>query len=943
MLFGVFYRPPNSDHVYGSAIEDSIHLAIDTGIMDIVITGDFNYNMLNDVTKRKISSICQQFSLQQCIDQPTHFTENSCSLIDLIFVSNEDNALFCGVGEPFLSQDVRFHCPVFGILNFSKPKSKSFTRHIWSYDRGDFNLLREKASLTDWNLLKNEDIDTYACNITNHILELSKQCIPNKTIRVRPSDLPWITCAIKKHIRKRKRLFRKAKATQDNEIWAKFRRQRNKTTSLIRRSKQTYLEKLAEKLKCNDVSSRDWWSTLKGFICPNKTKTIPPLHSNGNIITETIDKANLLNNFFRDQTIIDDYNIDPPTVTAYPVFSELDSLILTSDDVLSVLKLLPIGKAAGPDGVSNRILKELSEQIAEPLTSLFNESLTKSCIPQAWKIANVSPIAKNDDPSLPSNYRPISLLSNLDKVFERVIFKHIHNHLRDNNILTEYQSGFTPGDSTTNQLTYLYDTFCQALDLGKEVRVVFCDISKAFDRVWHKGLICKLKAAGITGTLLSWFQDYLSNRKQSVVIPGATSELISIGAGVPQGSILGPILFLLYINDIVSEIGSNIRLFADDTSLYIIVEQPETAALQLNLDLEIISDWAKRWLVSFNPNKTEAMIISRKVNKPYHPPLLMTNCQIQEVDSHKHLGLHFSNNGSWHNHIESIKEKAWQRVNVMRKLKFLLDRKSLEIIYISFIRPLLEYGDTIWDNCTLYEKRELDKIQNEAARIVTGATALVSLQALYNEVGWDSLQTRRTNHKLITFFKMQHGLVPHYLSSLTPPSFSETSMYNTRNADDYITIQCHSQSYFNSFLPSVVREWNNLPQQAKQITSLLSFKSFLTSNKIKVPKYYYHGKRKWQAMHVRLRTNCSALNSDLHLKNIVDSGVCSCGAIENAHHYFFQCDKYRHQRDELYTELAFLPSVTLKILLYGDESRGMNDNIHIFDSVQKFIANSKRF
>ena len=122
--------------------------------------------------------------------------------------------------------------------------------------------------------------------------------------------------------------------------------------------------------------------------------------------------------------------------------------------------------------------------------------------------------------------------------------------------------------------------------------------------------------------------------------------------------------------------------------------------------------------MSFNPNKTEAMIISRKVNKPYHPPLLMTNCQIQEVDSHKHLGLHFSNNGSWHNHIESIKEKAWQRVNVMRKLKFLLDRKSLEIIYISFIRPLLEYGDTIWDNCTLYEKRELDKIQNEAARIV---------------------------------------------------------------------------------------------------------------------------------------------------------------------------------------------------------------------------------
>ena len=172
-------------------------MAIDTGILDVVITGDFNYNMLNDNSKRKISSMCQQFSLQQCINQPTHFTENSCSLIDLILTSNVDSVISCGVADLFLSQDVRYHCPIFGILNFSKPKSKSFTRHIWSYDLGDYDLLREKASLTDWNSLKHEKIDTYANNITNHILDISKQCIPNKKVRVRSSDLPWITCSIK--------------------------------------------------------------------------------------------------------------------------------------------------------------------------------------------------------------------------------------------------------------------------------------------------------------------------------------------------------------------------------------------------------------------------------------------------------------------------------------------------------------------------------------------------------------------------------------------------------------------------------------------------------------------------------------------------------------------------------------------------------------------------
>ena len=181
---------------------------------------------------------------------------------------------------------------------------------------------------------------------------------------------------------------------------------------------------------------------------------------------------------------------------------------------------------------------------------------------------------------------------------------------------------------------------------------------------------------------------------------------------MPQGSILGPLLFLLYINDIVTDIGSHIRLFADDTSLFIIVDNPTTAADCLNLDLNKISQWAATWLVTFNPTKTEALLFSRKLSRPHHPPLFMQNHQISEVEFYKHLGLYFSSDCSWHHHINYIKEKAWLRVNIMRKLKFKLDRKSLETIYITFIRPLLEYGDVIWDNCTQYEKEELDKIQN---------------------------------------------------------------------------------------------------------------------------------------------------------------------------------------------------------------------------------------
>ena len=941
LLFGLFYRPPDATNL--TLIEDSIHLAIDTGMTDIVITGDFNYNMLSEPTRRKIIAICQQFSLSQHITEPTHYTENSASLIDIIMTTNSTNLHLTGVGDPFLSQNIRFHCPIFGILNFSKPKVKTFERQIWLYNQGNYDQMREKASSTDWDSFQNADIDVYAENITNRINELSNECIPNKNVKIKPSNLPWLTTTIKRLIRKRKRLFRKAKQTSNPASWQKFRRLRNKITSMIRLSKQNHINTLADKLKSETLSSRDWWPTLKHFISTSQTSTLPPLQCNDELVTDDTEKANLLNDYFRDQTLLDDSNVEVPFIQDYPVTSYLNDINLNSDEIRQVLKSLPIGKASGPDGISNRVLKELADELAAPLCSVFNQSIHDGCVPKIWKLAHVSPIPKKEDRSLVSNHRPISLLSNVDKVFERVMFKYLYNHLVENNILTAFQSGFVPGDSTTNQLTFLYDAFCRALDEEKEIRVVFCDISKAFDRVWHKGLVRKLEAAGITGTTLRWFTNYLKDRKQRVVIPGAKSNWNYIQAGVPQGSILGPILFLIYINDIVSDIQANIRLFADDTSLYVIVENPDSAALCLNTDLNKIFNWGKVWLVKFNYSKNESMILTRKVIKPYHPPIYMENTEIEEVNAHKHLGIIFSNDCTWHSHIDYIKEKAWKRISIMRKLKFVLDWKSLETIYISFIRPIIEYGDTIWDNCAEYEKRELDKIQNEAARIVSGATALVSLESLYNDVCWESLQERRTKHKLNLFFKMQHDLVPGYLSALVPPSVSEISRYNLRNANDFTTIRCSSQQYYSTFIPSVVREWNNLPEEAKQIGSLISFKFYLNRDKKKVPKYYGIGKRKLQILHTRLRTKCSSLNNDLFLKNMTESALCACGAIENAHHYFFTCGRYDIQRREMFDCLSEIPNLNLKKLLFGDETMSYQINVKIFLEVQKYIEKTRRF
>ena len=212
---------------------------------------------------------------------------------------------------------------------------------------------------------------------------------------------------------------------------------------------------------------------------------------------------------------------------------------------------------------------------------------------------------------------------------------------------------------------------------GKEIRAVFCDISKAFDRVWHKGLLYKLRCMGCSSRVVKWFERYLSQRRQRVVINGQSSDWVHILAGVPQGSILGPLLFLIYINDIVKHIGCSIRLFADDTSLYIIVNCPLQSAQLLNTDLQTISDWTAAWLVKFNPLKTLSMLISRKRNPVLHPPLFMNGTMIKNTSFHKHLGLTFSNTGSWDEHVKSISEKSWSRLNLLKAFKFRVLRKSL--------------------------------------------------------------------------------------------------------------------------------------------------------------------------------------------------------------------------------------------------------------------------
>lgn len=940
-LYGTFYIPPNSPPRTWDELDESVDIAISTNC-EVILTGDFNINQLsNNVASDRISSLKSRFSLHQLITSPTYFTEHSSSLLDLILVSNPRSVLHSEVGAPLLNQ-VRYHLPVIGTIDQPSRQTQTFKRKIFLYDRGDYDSFRRQLNAVDWDaMFVTRDVDTITEFITNTISDIADKNIPNKVISVRKDNPPWFTTKLKSVIRKKNRLHKKAKRTNLPSDWQKFRSFRNRCNKLVLNAKDDYYKNISDKILSESCNSKNYWTLVKSLMNLDSFDghAIPPIQVGDDIISDLKQKAGVFNDYFCSQSDLNDSDKPLPNIPNRRTIG-LSNIVITEKEVEDILKILDTTKATGPDLLNPRLLKEACNILKYPLCKLFNLSLETGIFPSNWKIANVTPVFKKDSPSDYKNYRPISLISVLGKVMERCIYKHIHNYLVEHSIISSHQSGFTPGDSAINQLINITNEFGKALDQGKEIRVIFCDISKAFDRVWHKGLLRKLESIGINGTLLAWVTDYLSNRKQRVVINGCSSDWRGIRAGVPQGSILGPLLFIIFINDIVYSIRSTIKLFADDTSLFLVVDDPAESAAILNSDLHKIHTWSKDWLVTFNPQKTETVTISRKVRKPPHPSLLMDDSVILETPDHKHLGLLISNDGTWSKHIDMIINKSFKRINILRKFKFILDRRTLEKIYLTFIRPILEYADVIWDNTTVHLVNKIESVQIEAARIVTGGTRLVSFEKLYCETGWEKLKDRRETHRLTYFYKMTQQLAPQYLIDMVPRNLGNIHDHNTRNVSIIPPIRTNTALYSNYFLPATVRSWNLLPSSVKTSPSISAFKNSFHDRDIKKPIYFYAGKRLGQILHARLRMQCS-LNLHLFVKNIIDSPNCQCGAIESTTHYLFHCARFTRVRQQY---LHFInPTYTEEILLNGSEYLSDDQNEQLFLAVQAYILSSRRF
>ena len=711
----VGYRPPSAGNQFWEMFQDSVEAVKTAGYTNIVIMGDLNADPKNRHLSDCLNYFCQTLNLHYIVNEATRLTNTSASVLDQIITSKN---IVCGdvvIHPPLGRSD---HCQVTTTIPLVVNKPHASIRQIWQYNQADWDGLNEALSLFDWDQCFTDDnVHDTATRVTDSFLSLAKTFIPTKTILKRPWDKPWYTSELRRLRRKRDRLFHRAKCNNLAETWQLFRSARNTYVHAIKTAKETYKQRQINKLNICD-SSRSWWQTLKCLTnLKQNTPSIPALTTQeGNTITSPTEKAHYFNRFFLNNCSINSLSARLPNNIIEPAV-KLENIRLTQQDILDILLNLNPNKASGFDQISPRMLKCTAHSIHVPLTRLFNMSLQEGIYPQSWKLANVTPVFKKGDPSSVNNYRPISLLCCISKVMEKAVFKYVFNFLRDSDIIYKFQSGFMPGHCTTHQLVYLYHLFSQALDNHKKVRIVFGDISKAFDKVWHEGIIYKLKNYGITGTLNEWFSSYLHNRKQQVVINGCVSDQGAIKAGVPQGSVLGPLLFLVFINDMTANLETNISLFADDSLLFSICNSDQSNEDALNRDLSRIEKWSKDWLVSFNAEKTVEMSLSLRGLAVPLSPLTFMNRSITSVSSHKHLGLTIGANLTWGEHINGICAKADRRLSILNSVKFQFSRKTLEILYKSFVRPLLEYSNVVFDNLTEGENDKLESIQKKLVKL----------------------------------------------------------------------------------------------------------------------------------------------------------------------------------------------------------------------------------
>lgn len=854
LFVGAFYRPPSSNVEYLQTLDESLS-KIDPS-KNIWLAGDFNLpdvnwtaqatldnpihesNIILPDTDRKtlhenFIDIINNHSLTQTVLEPTrtqisvrrnnqNIRHNVTSNILDLFLTNNISLITRTRVLPGLSD----HEMVLIDANIKPQIQKQLPRNIYLYNRADMNsITHDLADFRDTFLSSDptaNSVNTNWTRLRDFIHEIMDRHIPKKILS-RNRSQPWFNRQLKKLHRNKIKAYNRAKRYKDTLHWDFY---KNIQKTFQKEMRQAETKHTATFLTDNKLNHKKFYSFFKSR--KQDSTGITTLLHNNSLVTHPQDKATALNTQF--QSVFTHEQADLPDMPPSP-YTAIPPLVIHTQGIEKLLSELDINKATGPDNIPCRILRAGASALAPVLQVIFSQTLESGEIPLDWLLANVTPIFKSGDRTLPVNYRPVSLTSVPCKILEHIIHRHIMDHFDRHDILTDAQHGFRPKRSCETQLLETTHDISQSLNDSKirQVDAIVLDFAKAFDKVPHQRLLSKLDFYGIRGPILHWIKTFLTTREQRVVLDGTQSSPISVTSGVPQGTVLGPLLFLSYINDLPLSLTSTTRLFADDSLVYRpIIDRND--CLRLQDDLTALEDWEAKWQMTFRPDKCHHIRFTRS-SKPITFTYRLHDTILNTVRSHKYLGVHISADMRWNTHVGSTRARAYGALGFLRRNLSGCNADIKTLAYKTLVRPHLEYCDTVWDPHTHNNINKLEAIQNKAARwIRRDYRHTTSVTLLKQSIKLDPLATRRQIHRQQMLYKITNNLV-----DINKDTYLHSSnIRSTRGSHNlkYHTYQASTDIFKYSFFPRSIQEWNHLPSHVVNSPTLDTFRNRITNHYI---------------------------------------------------------------------------------------------------------------